>query len=232
MMPAHFDEQWKKFREICEQTGILPGGETDWIWAAHGWTRLDNEQRQKAIQDVKERNLEDYSIKEALPQNYIVGRYWTRPHKKPKRVTERRQVVIEEPAFTEEQVAQYEAHREALFQEWWEQQPKAIYLSHAERDLRKEFKAAQFWTPELMRQTALSRIKAEALKSIAPSIEEWAKVNEGMSQEKQDCEDCGGWRYDPIVRRGIRYDNSVRCHCNGGRQVSQDAKMRAAAEVA
>lgn len=52
--------------------------------------------------------------------------------------------------------------------------------------------------------------------------------------EENVCDTCGGtgWRYDPIVRRGVKYDNSVRCHCSGGRQVPQDAKMRAAAEVA
>ena len=83
MMPAHFDEQWAEFREICRTRDILPGGSFDWMWAAHAWQGLSTEQRLQAIEDAGKRDAEDYTVARSLPQNYLKGRYFERPHRKP-----------------------------------------------------------------------------------------------------------------------------------------------------
>lgn len=82
MMPAHFDEQWQAFREICRTREILLGGTSDWMWAAHAWQGLSVEQRLNAIEDAGTRDAEDYTVARSLPQNYLKGRYFERPQRK------------------------------------------------------------------------------------------------------------------------------------------------------
>lgn len=122
MIPAFHDEQWAEFRQICKDTGILPGGETDWLWAAHAWSQLDTEQRGAAIADVQERSLEDYTISHANPQSYLKGRWWTRPHKKRKRVridpaaVERHNETL---LRSQEQEREREEALQVAFDAWW-----------------------------------------------------------------------------------------------------------------
>lgn len=82
MMPAHFDEQWTEFREVCRSREILLGGSSDWLWAAHAWQALSVEQRLDALKDASTRDAEDYTVARSLPQNYLKGRYFERPHRK------------------------------------------------------------------------------------------------------------------------------------------------------
>lgn len=58
----------------------------------------------------------------------------------------------------------------------------------------------------------------------------WSMLSE--SDRRTNCEVCNGtgWRSKPIVLKGITYDNSVRCACNGGRLPVPDGKMAAASE--
>lgn len=122
MIPAFHDEQWAEFRRTCEEAGILPGGETDWLWAAHSWSQLDMDQRTKALKDVQERSLEDYTISRALPQNYLKGRYWTRTHTRRKRVridpaaVERHNAAL---VREQEQARKREEELIGAFDTWW-----------------------------------------------------------------------------------------------------------------
>ena len=84
MTAQHHDELWVEFADICHQRKILQGGRTDWAWAHHAWRVLDFEQKQAAIEDVQERDAEDYTVARSLPQNYIRGRFWERPRRAPR----------------------------------------------------------------------------------------------------------------------------------------------------
>ena len=79
------DEMWAEFMAICQRRGILQAGKTDWAWAHHAWKVLDAEQKLAAIEDVRDRDTEDYTVARALPQNYVKGRYWERPRRAPRR---------------------------------------------------------------------------------------------------------------------------------------------------
>lgn len=83
-MGIELDEQWTEFRRIARERDVLPGGEADWTWAYYSWRVLDAEQKIKAIEDVRTRDEEDYTIGRSLPQNYVKGRWWDRPQRKAK----------------------------------------------------------------------------------------------------------------------------------------------------
>lgn len=74
--------------------------------------------------------------------------------------------------------AAYDAHRDQLFEGWWDEQPAAEREKLTKRyvlGLRKTHPVAAFWTAEQMEQTVRGLIRAEALKTICPTFDEFLR---------------------------------------------------------
>ena len=88
------------------------------------------------------------------------------------------------PAPTEPDVATtiarqeaYEAHCEQLFSRWWEAQTAQDRATLAKRHtsaILKQFSVAKFWPAAQLAESVHAAIRAEALKTIAPSFREFA----------------------------------------------------------
>lgn len=73
----------------------------------------------------------------------------------------------------------YEAHCNQLFDEWWEAQSAQERAELAKRHtgvILEQFAGAKFWPAAQLAQSVHAAIRAEALKTIAPSFREFAAV--------------------------------------------------------
>ena len=84
----------------------------------------------------------------------------------------------ERAAPSAEDEAAYTAHCDALFERWWgdrDEDERSRLNASAKREIVARFAAAKYWPPAQLAETVRQSIRAEALKTIAPTFADFLR---------------------------------------------------------